>query len=248
MTVRWCMLLIWGLGSGLSLFAQSDPAGPTRFEFSVMATERMRDVGFAQLKPEARSKPRPVAADFEIIPLRVSSQGRSDLYAYEGPMPLRIVATAPTAEGDGVRAVRMLGAWSHPVVPPRALLLLRPDPVQEGGLVVTLLDDTEAGFPARHVKVVNLSNRRVAGRIGDQSFVSTPAQPLLASQRVGESVSIGAAYDRGGTPAAIFDQSIRVGENERVLLVFLPPFREGADVRMRVVRDQLFRGEEPVAE
>lgn len=237
------LLLLCFLGCWHQLAAQTPGSAVAKFEFSVMATERMSNVGFAQLKPEARSKPRPVAADFAIIPLRVSSQGRSDLYAYEGPMPLRIVETAPAADDGGVRAVRMLGAFSNPVVPSRALLLLRPDPAKDDGLLVTLLDDTEAGFPARHAKVVNLSNQQVAGRIGDWSFVSTPAQPVLAAQRVDSSVSVGAAYDRNGIATAIFDQSLRVGDSERLLLVFLPPFRPGADVRMRVVRDQLFRPE-----
>lgn len=246
MTVYLRLLFICTCCGWLQLTAQTPAVA--KFEFSVMASERMRNIGFAQLKAEARSNPRPSAANFEIIPMRVSSQGRSDLYTYEGPMPLRIVETAPAAEGEGVRPVRMLGAFSNSVIPPRALLLLRPEPAKEGGLVVSLLDDTAAAFPARHIKVVNLSDQRAEGRIGERSFVSTPTQPMLAAERVGSSVSIGAAYDRNGTPTAIFDQSIRVGESERVLLVFLPPFRPGADVRMRVIRDQLFSREDEISE
>jgi hypothetical protein len=42
-----------------------------------------------------------------------------------------------------------------------------------------------------------------------------------------------------------FDQLLRIGTDERVMLVFLPPFRAGADVRVRVVRDQVFVPAEP---
>ena len=80
------------------LVAQSATPSTLEFEFSIMAWERMRDVGYAQLKAEARSKPRPIAEDFEIIPMRVSSQGRSDLYHYVGPTPVRLVATSSEGE------------------------------------------------------------------------------------------------------------------------------------------------------
>lgn len=243
-------ILLWllvGTGGG-GLGAQSPSAGPTEFEFSVMASARMPAVGFARLKPEARSKARPVAADFEIVPLRISSQGRSDLHTYPGPLPLRIVATAPQLEGSGLRAVRTLGVLSGPRVPPRALLLLRPDPVSADNWDVILLDDTAAGFPARHLKVVNLSDDRVEGRIDATSFTTSPAQSVLPAQRVGERVRIGAAYDRGGVPTVFFDQSLQIGESERVLLVVLPPFRPGADLRLRVVREQLFQTEPAAAD
>lgn len=235
------MILILSLLGGVAtpVIAQAAASSVARFEFSVMATERMRDVGFAQLKPEMGSKPRPVAADYEIIPMRISSQGRSDLYTYEGPLPLRIVETAPAAEGEALRAVRMLGAFSRTTVPPRALLLLAPSPTKEGDLAVTLLDDSAAGFPSRHMRVVNLSGVTVAGSLGGIEFTTTEAKPILAAQRVESSVSVGVAYERRGVPTVVFDQSIRVGESERVMLVFLPPFRPGADVRVRVVRDSV---------
>lgn len=230
-------VLLGADGTGIKAQA-ADPA-VSRFEFSVMATDRMRDVGFAQLKAEARSKPSPLAADYEIVPMRITSQGRSDLYSYEGPMPLRIVETAPAAEGKGVRAVRMLGALTTQAVPPRALLLLSPDPIAEGDLAVMALDDSEAGFPPRHVRIVNLSGARVAGRIGDAEYATTETRNTVPPIAVGSNVSVGVAYERQGSPAVVFDQSIRVGEGERVLLVFLPPYRPGADVRVRVVRDSV---------
>ena len=108
--------LILGLALGVVLPSSmliAQPAAPSalEFEFSVMAWERMRDVGFAQLKAEARSKPQLIAEDFEITPMRVSSQGRSDLYHYEGPTPVRLVATS--GEGESLRATRMIGAISE---------------------------------------------------------------------------------------------------------------------------------------
>ncbi len=222
----------------LSTAAAQTPAQPVaRFEFSVMATERMRDIGFAQLKPEARSKPRPTAADYAIFPLRVSSQGRSDLYTHEGPLPLRIVATA--AQDGEVRATRMLGVVTSQAIPPRTLLLLKPAGGGSDDLEVILLDDTPVGFPAQHVRIVNLSGSRVEGRLGDATFLTDPTRHIIAPQAVGDSVRIGVAYSRQGRLIPVFDQSLRVGSTERVMLVFLPPFRPGADVRVRVVRDSI---------
>ena len=56
---------------------------------------------------------------------------------------------------------------------------------------------------------------------------------------------VGVAYEKQGRPIIIFDQSLRIGSEERIMLVFLPPFRAGADVRVRVVRDQIFVPAEP---
>jgi len=221
--------------------AQEPASGVARFSFSVMGTDRMRDVGFAMLKPEARSKPRPVAADFEIIPLRVSSQGRSDLYAFEGPLPLRFVATAK--DGESLRATKMLASVSEQL-PAEALILLSPQAGADGELDLQVLDDTSAAFPARHVRIVNLSGRIVAGQLDDRRFSTDPGGAVIPPQSVGNSFRLGVAYERMGRPVVVFDQSLRLGADERVLLVFLPPFREGADVRVRVVRDSVHGGEE----
>jgi hypothetical protein len=221
--------------------AQSAPQTALDFEFSVMAWERMRDVGYAQIKTEARSKPRPVAADFEILPLRISSQGRSDLYRYEGPAPVRLVATS--GEGDALRATRMIGAITDQRIPRQAMLML--GPAADDALTVTVLDDSPAAFPGQHVRVVNLAEEPIQGTIDGQTFRVDTTRATLAPRRVGENARIGVAFERQGRPIVVFDQSLRVGAEERVMLVFLPPFREGADVRVRVVRDQVFEPAEP---
>ena len=135
--------------------------------------------------------------------------------------------------------MRMLRALTAQGMPPQALLLLSPDPLAEGDLTVLALDDSVAGFPPRHVRIVNLSGARVAGRIGDTEYATTATQTTVPAIAVESSVSVGVAYERQGSPTVVFDQSIRVGESERVLLVFLPPYRPGADVRVRVVRDSV---------
>lgn len=238
------LIWIWVLAAvmtGGALYSQSSPASTSSFAFSVMAADRMRDVGYAVLRPEARSKPRPVAADYEIIPLRISSQGRSDLYEFDGPLPLRFVATA--SDGEGVRATKMLASISERP-PPEALVLLSPDPLDDGKLRAQVLDDTPAAFPARNVRVVNLSGMRVEGQLDERRFVTDANRATIPPQVVGSSVRLGVAYERLGRPVVVFDQSIRLAANERVLLVFLPPFREGADVRVRVVRDSVRGSEE----
>lgn len=220
---------------------QSSAPATLDFEFSVMAWERMRDVGYAQLKTEARSKPQPAAADFEIIPLRVSSQGRSDLYHYEGPAPVRFVATS--GEGDSLRATRMIGAITERQIPNRAMLML--GAAADGAVNVTVLDDSPAAFPGQHVRVVNLAGEPIQGTIDGQTFQTDATRAVLAPRRVGDNVRVGVAFERHGRPIVVFDQSLRIGSEERVMLVFLPPFREGADIRVRVVRDQVFVPAEP---
>lgn len=222
---------------------QGQSAGPAilDFEFSVMASERMRDVGYAQLKTEARSKPQAVAADYEILSLRVSSQGRSDLYRYEGPIPVRLVAT--TGEGEALRATRVIGAITERQIPSRAMLML--GAADDGGVKVSVLDDSPAAFPGQHVRVVNLSGESIQGTIDGQTFQVDATRTVLAPRRVGDNARIGVAFERQGRPIVAFDQSLRIGTEERVMLVLLPPFRAGADVRVRVVRDQVFVPAEP---
>lgn len=236
-------LVMFGSVVLLAHATRGQSAGPAilDFEFSVMGWERMRDVGYAQLKTEARSKPQPVAADFGILPLRVSSQGRSDLYHYKGPAPVRLVATS--GDGESLRATRMIGAITERQIPHRAMLML--GAAADGTVEVTVLDDSPAAFPGQHVRVVNLSGEPIQGTIDGQTFQVDATRAVLPPQRVGENVRIGVAFERQGRPMVVFDQSLRVGTEERVMLVFLPPFRAGADVRVRVVRDQVFVPAEP---
>jgi hypothetical protein len=238
MKMRWLSWLLWGWGTVALLSAQNAVSPRVDFEFSVMASDRMSNIGYAQLKPEALSKPRPVAADYDIIPLRISSQGRGDLHRYQGRMPLRLVEIEQAGEG-GWRAKRMVGSVNENSVPPRALILLQPDQVDTSKLHTTLLDDTEAGFPVGHVRVVNLSRVPVEGQLNDTAFATDAVRRLLPPQSVGTRARVGVVYAKRGRPVVVFDQSLRLAANERVMLVFLPPFRAGADVRVRVVRDQL---------
>lgn len=233
------LVLVLALGVVLpssTLVAQSTTSSALEFEFSVMAWERMRDVGFAQLKAEARSKPQPIAEDFEIIPMRVSSQGRSDLYHYEGPTPVRLVTTS--GEGESLRATRMIGAISERQIPQRAMILL--GPAEEGAVDIKLLDDSPAAFPGQHVRIVNLAGELVQGKLDGHVFRVDATRAVLPPRRVSENMRVGVAYEKHGRPVVVFDQSLRIGSEERIMLVFLPPFRPGADVRVRVVRDQVF--------
>ncbi len=222
---RWLKILMrCGVLAGSSLWAQNSPT--LDFEFSVMGSDRMRDIGYAQLKPEARVNPRPTAADFAILPLRVSLQGRSDLYTYSGPLPLRFVATSGT--GDELRATRHgLG---------RSLSLT---PEEDGSVAVMWIDDSAATFPAGHVRMVNLAGQKIKGTLDGTPFRMELGQPVREPQVVDDNIRLGVAYERFDRPVVVFDQSLRLSSRERILLVFLPPFREGADVRARVVRDQV---------
>ena len=149
----WCL-------SALALAQSTSTPSGVEFEFSVMGSDRMRDVGYAQIKADGAAK-------------------------------------------------------------------------------VDLLDDSPTAFPARHIRIVNLAGQLVQGSLNGNSFRVDQTVTVLPPQRVTESVKVGVAYERLDRPVVVFDQSLRVGQNERILLVFLPPFRAGADVRVRVVRDQV---------
>ena len=64
------------LGVSRGLLGQPDHPPILDFDFTLMASARVPDLAYVQLKPAARTKRQPEAADFEIIPVRVSSQGR----------------------------------------------------------------------------------------------------------------------------------------------------------------------------
>ncbi|WED67113.1 hypothetical protein PXH66_09645 [Synoicihabitans lomoniglobus] len=218
-----------------NLVAQETRAPLLKFDFTVMATDRLRYVAYVQLKPEARAKPRPTAADFDIIPLRVNSQGRSSLYHYEGPPPLRFVTTR--GKGEALAVDRVVASMTGPASTERTLVILVP--AEEGAFGLLAIDDGKSAFPAGHARLLNLSGLPVSGTLDDYRFELPPAPRASAPRRLGGSVRVGVAYQRQSRPVAVFDQSLSVSENERLLLVFLAPFRDGADLRTRVVRDQV---------
>ncbi len=230
---RLCPLLVL-LAMAMTLRAQPTPVS-LDFEFSVMATERLSDIAFVSLKPEARGKARLTAADFDIRPLRVNSQGRSDLYHYRGPAPLRFVRTRRGSDRPAVEQV--LATVNAPVGDGRRLFVLYS--IAHDTMKVIALPDGPEAFPRRHARLLNLTGEPVALSLGGRSLhldrdpQSLPPQPVDARTR------LGVAMNRQGRPVPVFDQSLEVGEDERLLIVLLPPFRVGADVRTRVIRDTL---------
>ncbi|MCC5021471.1 MAG: hypothetical protein J6386_01035 [Candidatus Synoicihabitans palmerolidicus] len=98
------------------------------------------------------------------------------------------------------------------------------------------LDDGKAAFPVGHVRLLNLSGLAVRGALDDASFELPVLPRITAPQRIGSRVKVGVAFERQSRPVVGFDQSLSVNDGERL---FLAPFREGADLRTRVVRDQV---------
>lgn len=214
------------------------PARPTfDFEFAVMATERLRDFGYVQLKPEAAAKVRPTAADFDILPLRVNSQGRSDLVRFRGPGPLRFVRTQ--GRGEAMVVERVLATVVQPASRGRSLFLLVPGAGEAWEVVA--LDDDVSVFPARHIRVVNLAGEALAVSFNGQARQYGAEPRMEAPRPLSGNLKLGVAMERQGRAVPVFDQTLSVGDDERVLVVFLPPFRPGADVRTRVVRDTVAR-------
>lgn len=227
-------ILSWLILSG-SLCAQRSAVPQFDFEFTIMGTDRLKDTGYVQLKPAARSKMRPVAADFDVIPVRVNSQGRSDVYRFQGPGPIRFVKTQGPKEALTVESV--LATWSGPSWRGKSLVALMS--TEQEAMKVFAFNDDKTAHASRQVRLLNLSGMKVAGVLGGTTFELDPTVQVSDPRPVRGTLKVGVSYERFGKPIVAFDQSLSVGENERLLLVFLPPFRAGADVRTRVVRDQL---------
>ena len=239
---RLLWLLILAVTTMVAIQAQT-PARPVLdFQFSVMATDRLRDFAYVQLKPEALGKLRPTAADFDILPLRVNSHGRSDLYRYTGPGPLRFVKTK--GQGESIAVDRVLATVDSPASRGRSLFIIYPG---EGDNVSVLtMDDEPSAFPERHARLLNLAGEPIAVSFNGQTVQLTAAARLESPRSVDRSLKLGVAMSRQGRPVPVFDQSLTVSEDERLLIVFLPPFRAGADVRTRVVRDSIAPANAPV--
>ena len=228
---------LMALFAGLILTAgwaqENRPVG-LNIEFTLFSSDRLKDLAYVQLKVEARSKPRPVAADFEIIPVRVNSQGRSDVYRFTAPAPIRFVRTE--GSGDSLVVKKVLATWQGPKWSGQSLITLVPNGADS--LSLHAFDDSRESHRERQVRFLNLSGVPIAGVLGRDSFTVGPALAASAPRSVSKNLKVGVTFERFGKAVPVFDQSLSVNENERLLLVFLPPFREGADVRTRVVRDQ----------
>ncbi len=233
MTRRW-MTVLWA-GLCFSWGQAQTPARATLdFEFSIMATERLSDFAYVQLKPAAQGKPRPVAADFDIVPLRVNSQGRSDLHRFSGPGPLRFVTTS--GSGDSLAVTKVLAVVNTPASRGRSLFVLHPG-VEFGTWDVIALDDEPEAFPSRQARVIHLAGEPVAVSLNGETVTLRAAPQVLPPRAFGGRLKLGVAMARQGRPVPVFDQTLSVGADERLLVVLLPPYRAGADVRTRVVRD-----------
>lgn len=237
--VGWMLI---GLLVAVLAHSQGVPPAMVEFEFSVMATERLRDVAYVQLKEEARHKTRLTVADFDVLPLgRVNSQGRSDRYRYSGPLPLRFVRTQ--GSGEALAVERVLATVNQPASRGRSLFLLIA--ADEEPWQVVSLDDEVTALPRRHVRMVNLAGEPLAVSVDGQSLQLTANPVPTAPRTISGNLKLGVAMERHGRAIPVFDQSLSVSDDERLLIVFLPPFRAGADVRTRIVRDTLAPPPEP---
>jgi hypothetical protein len=219
------------------VLAQTQRPAALNVSFSLMASDRLRDVAYVQLKPEARMKLRPTREDFDIISVRVNSQGRSDLYRYNAPAPLRFVET--TGRGSDLAVKRVVATFNALPKSERCLIFLIPDadPTQDYGSLVVA--DDAAAFPANHVRLVNLSGLPVQGALDGDTFSLGPEPRVPAPRRISGNFRLGVMQEKLNRQVPVFDQSLTVGDAERVMLVFLGPFRSGADLRTRVVRDSV---------
>ena len=237
MMKRWWLMVIALIGWSLG-FAQNPTPTIVDFEFSVMATERLRDLAYVQLKPEAWGKLRPAAADFDILPLRVNSQGRSELYRFTGPAPLRLVET--TGSGATLAVSRVVATVAAPPSRGRSLFILYPSGEPDSWAVLAM-DDEPSAFPARHLRLVNLAGEPMAVAVNGSTVALDVTPRAVAPRSINGNLKLGVAMARQGRAVPVFDQSLSVGDDERLLVVLLPPFRAGADVRTRVVRDSAAR-------
>lgn len=222
-----------------SVAAQTPPeaaaTAPTwvDFTFSVMGTERVTGLGYLRPinPPETVGGGGADSPGMETVALRINSQGRSDRWRYHGPVPLRFVVAK---EGGGVREVAVLPSVRAGT---ELLILLRPEP--NAPWTVRVVDDGPADFPERHLLMVNLTDQAIAGVLAGEPYELPPLDLWPRPRPVDETVRLGATMTRWGRPVPVFDRTLSVAEEERLLVVFLPPERAGRDVRVRVVRQSL---------
>jgi hypothetical protein len=175
---------LFGMASG---GAQTPPAAatPVVIRFSVFGIERFSDLHFQPLAGGAPQK------------LKFNTSQRSEVYRYEGPLPL--VFFKPALDGAAPTPVASIAA--APADGGRILVLFFRDSSAGGGIRAISFPDDAKTLPARHVNILNATGASLLARIGSEQITLNrglsaaylappPTSPIQVAMRVGERTPI----------------------------------------------------------
>jgi hypothetical protein len=206
---------------GLQDVGAAAPAPVQSVRFTVFSLRPVTDVAFQGRGNAAPEK------------LRFFPALRSSRYEYRGPMPLRFV-------DPETRAV-----VAEAIVPPGvhdALLLFSPIAAGAAGAgklryQVAVVDDGTARHGVGGLAIINLSGLSLSGTVNDRAVVLQPGlNPTIA---VGGAAQVRFTTVFKQRPYESYSGAVKLGRDERALLILFPPFYPGAlEVQSRLLLDR----------
>jgi hypothetical protein len=154
---------------------------------------------------------------------------RSVRYDYRGPAPLRFT--------DGSGAVVAEAAIPPEIREPLLLFSpIEPAPVAGVRYRIAILDDSVNRHGASGLVILNFSGLSLTGMIADQPVALLEGLNPVVSIGRGAAIELRTAF-KGKSYRAYADR-LRLGANERALLVLFPPFQKGGlEVQPRLLID-----------
>jgi hypothetical protein len=205
------------------------PAPPVKFDFSVFAAERYSDIHF---------EPRPGA-----VPVNLSfyTAQRSQVYRYEGPLPL--VFFRPNADGTRT-SVGMIAALPPETV--RVLVLFFPESPSSGALRAVIFPDDTKTLPFGYVNILNATGIPLLAKVGESQVnlgrglsaafrAPAPTDPIQVAMRI---------EDR--TPIVCTTAVELEGRSRATLVLFPPKSRNRPLLPSRLLVEALEPTPEPV--
>lgn len=231
--MRWWVIL--GCGAGLLAGASAQPAGEAGpVEFTVVAPAPPGDLAYPVYGPDGGVE--------RWQPLEFFTTGRSPPYRYEGPFPLRFFRWS--ARRQEARGANPVASWTPADGgEDRWLLFFFPSEAAPGGVRLLPLRDGTAGFPRGHVRFFRATGLELACEVtaegdGERHGLRLPvgASPPVPFAGGGRIVCRTPFRERWRLSYA---DRIPLGEDERLVVILLPPFAEGSlHVQASLLRDR----------
>ncbi len=200
------------------LLGQQNKGGFIRTEFSVFSFRMLDGLHFQSANKKSES-------------VKFYS-GRSYSYQYEGQNPLiffREIAAPTTKDPLAVKRLPVASV-KIPNGQKKLLLIFFPDKKAEESkerYQIVPLNDSFKNLPKGHVAFFNISGKDLEGLVGQTKVKLThgPSKAFNLKGKVAK-VKLLSLYKEGYRPA--FDGDIKVKANQRLLILFYPPYREGS--------------------
>ena len=207
------------LGGLLASALTAQSAGPPPVRFSVFAAKPIADLTFV---PRANAEPQKI----QFFPT-----ARSTRAEYRGPMPLRFT----DATSGAVVAEATIPAGMRDT-----LLLFSPiaETAKTGGLryQIAVVDDSTARQAPGTLAIINLSGLTLTGTLGEAAL--TVAAGLNAPVNLARPSKVLLKTTMKGKTYQSYAGEVKIGRNERALLILFPPFYAGSlEVQSRLLLD-----------